>query len=216
MRRGTKKRDSRRGSIVVVSAPSGSGKSTLIRRLLAVDRSLRFSVSYTTRPPRPGERNGRDYFFVSPASFRRMARAGEFVEWAEIVGHSYGTAKRQVRAAEEQGKDLLLDIDVQGHRQVRSRLPEAVSVFLLPPSFKELERRLRHRHSDAPESIARRLANARREMPHWREYDFLVVNDRLREAIKVLKAIVEAARSRRVIQQAVAQRISKTFGGKKA
>jgi guanylate kinase len=213
---GIKKRGGRRGSIVIVSAPSGSGKSTLIRRLLASDRGLRFSVSFTTRLPRTGERNGRDYNFVSPARFRRMARAGEFVEWAEVVGHYYGTAKRQVHAAEEQGKDFLLDIDVQGHRQVRGRLPEAVSIFLLPPSFRELERRLRHRHSDAPQIIARRLANARREMRHWREYDFLVVNDRLPEAMRALKAIVEAARSRRAVQQAVAEKISKTFGGKKA
>lgn len=213
---GTKKRSGRRGSIVVVSAPSGSGKSTLIRRVLASDPALRFSVSYTTRAPRPGERNGRDYFFVSAARFRRMAAAGEFVEWAEVVGHYYGTAKRQILAAQAQGTDLLLDIDVQGHRQVRRRLPEAVSIFLLPPSFRELKRRLRHRHLDAPQVIRRRLANAKREMRHWREYDFLVVNDRLREAIKALQAIVQAARSRRLVQQAVAQGISKTFGGKKA
>ena len=211
-----KERSRRRGSVVIVSAPSGSGKSTLIRRLLASDAALRFSVSYTTRLPRPGEKNGRDYFFVSAARFRSMAAAGELVEWAEVVGHFYGTSKRQVRAAQRRGEDLLLDIDVQGHRQVRRRLPEAVSVFLLPPSFRELARRLERRHSDAPQVIRRRLANARREMRHWREYDFLVVNDRLPEAVQTLRAIVKAARCRRTIQHAVAQRISKTFGGNQA
>ncbi len=140
----------------------------------------------------------------------------EFLEWAEVVGHFYGTSKRQLQAAQARGVDLLLDIDVQGHRQVRGRLPEAVSVFLLPPSFRELERRLRRRHSDAPQVIRRRLANARREMRRWREYDFLVVNDRLPEAVQALKAIVKAARCRQTIQRTVARRISKTFGGKQA
>jgi guanylate kinase len=209
-------RPARAGSIVIVSAPSGSGKSTLIRRLLASDPGLRFSVSSTTRPPRAGERNGREYFFISAARFRKMAASGEFVEWAEVFGHFYGTSKRQLRAAQAQGKDLLLDIDVEGHRQVRRRLRDAVSVFLLPPSYRELERRLRRRHSDAPEVIARRLADARREMRHWREYDYLVVNSKLPEAVRALRTIVTATRFRRTVQRVVAERISKTFGGKKA
>ena len=146
----------------------------------------------------------------------RLAASGQFAEWANVFGHFYGTSNRQLRAAQTQGKDLLLDIDVQGHRQVRRRFPDAVSVFLLPPSYHELERRLRRRHSDAPEVIASRLANARRELGHWREYDYLVVNDKLPEAARALRGIVTASRFRRTVQRVVAQRISKTFGGKKA
>ena len=202
-----------RGSIIVISAPSGSGKSTLVRRLLACVPGLRFSVSYTTRPPRRGEKHGRNYFFVARREFRRMIAAREFVEWANVFGHLYGTSRRQLRAAQEAGQDILLDIDVQGHRQVRRRLPEAVSIFVLPPSYRELERRLRHRHSDAPEVIARRLNDARREIRHWPEYDYLVVNDRLGKAARALQAVVEAARFRRHVQRDRAKEIGKTFGG---
>jgi guanylate kinase len=204
---------SARGSIMVISAPSGSGKSTLVQRLLARVPGLRFSVSYTTRAPRRGEKHGREYFFVSRRAFRRMIAARELVEWATVFGHLYGTSRRQVREAQEAGQDILLDIDVQGHRHVRRRLPEAVSIFLLPPSFRELERRLRRRHSDAPEVIARRLDEARQEVRHWREYDYLVVNDRLSKATRALQAVVEAASLRRRIQQGRAGEIAKTFGG---
>jgi guanylate kinase len=202
-----------RGSIIVISAPSGSGKSTLVKRLLARVPGLRFSVSYTTRPPRRGEKHGRNYFFVARREFRRMIAAQEFVEWANVFGHLYGTSRRQLRAAQEAGQDILLDIDVQGHRQIRRRLPEAVSIFVLPPSYRELERRLRHRHSDAPEVIARRLNDARREICHWPEYDYLVVNDRLGKAARALQAVVEAARFRRYVQRDRAKEIGKTFGG---
>lgn len=197
----------------MVSAPSGAGKSTLIKRLLASVRGLKFSVSYTTRPPRADEKNGRDYFFVSRERFRRMIAAAEFVEWADVFGNFYGTSRRQLRAAQEAGRDVLLDIDVQGHRQVRKRLPEAVSVFVLPPSLQELGRRLRRRHSDAPEVITRRLKEARREIRHWPEYDYLVVNDRLPVATRALQAVVQAARLRRQVQQELAQQICETFGG---
>lgn len=202
-----------RGSIIVVSAPSGSGKTTLIKRLLAAIPGLKFSVSFTTRPARHGEKEGRDYFFVTRREFERMVEAGEFVEWAEVVGQFYGTARKQLRAAEDAGEDILLDIDVQGHRQVREKLPEAVSIFILPPSFPELERRLRRRRSDAPEVIERRLANARREIAHWREYDYLVVNNKLRSATRALRAVVESAKVRAQVQQARAQEITQTFGG---
>lgn len=202
-----------RGSIIVISAPSGAGKSTLVKQLLASLRDLKFSVSYTTRPPRPGERNGREYFFVTRERFKRMVAAEEFVEWADVFGHLYGTSRQQLRAAQEAGRDVLLDIDVQGHRQVRKRLPEAVSIFVLPPSFRELERRLRHRHSDAPEVIERRLNDARKETRHWPEYDYLVVNDRLPAATRALRATVEAARFRRQVQQERAKQICRTFGG---
>jgi guanylate kinase len=203
----------RRGSIIVISAPSGSGKTTLVKRLLAALPGLEFSISYTTRPPRHGEKDGRDYYFVSRREFRRMIADQEFLEWAEIVGHLYGTATKQLRAAQDAGEDILLDIDVQGHEQLRQKLPEAVSIFILPPSYQELERRLRRRRSDAPEVIERRLNNSRREIQHWAEYDYLVVNDRLTRATRALRAIVEAARSRRQVQEESAQEISQTFGG---
>jgi len=197
----------------VISAPSGAGKSTLVKSLIDSLPGLTFSVSHTTRPPRPGEKEGRDYFFVSPERFNQMVSAGEFVEWADVFGHLYGTSWKQVRAAEEAGEDLLLDIDVQGHRQVRQRLPEAVSVFVLPPSYRELERRLRRRHLDAPEVIVKRLAAARKEISHWPEYDYLVVNERLSRASRALRAVVLAARLRRENQRARVQEICTTFGG---
>jgi len=202
-----------RGSIIVISAPSGAGKSTLIKRLVAASPGLGFSVSYTTRPPRLGEKHGRDYYFVSERAFERMVRRGKFVEWADVHGHFYGTAGKQLQAAQEAGQDILLDIDVQGHQQVRKQLPEAVSVFILPPSFQELSRRLRHRHSDAPEEIERRLQKAREEIAHWSEYDYLVINDNLKEATHALRAIVRAARFRRPSQAGRVDKIIGKFGG---
>jgi guanylate kinase len=197
----------------VISAPSGAGKSTLVKRLLACCPGLMFSVSHATRRPRAGERNGREYFFVSAARFGQMIARNEFVEWAEVHGHLYGTSRAELGAAEATGRDILLDLDVQGHRQIKRRLPEAVSVFILPPSFEELEERLRRRHSDAPEVIAKRLADARQEVTCWSEYDYLVVNDRLPVATEALKSVVQAARYRRLCQQDRARKISETFGG---
>jgi len=202
-----------RGSILVISAPSGAGKSTLVKRLVAASPGLRFSISYTTRPPRATEKHGRDYFFVSRKVFEDMARRGEFVEWADVYGNLYGTAHKQLQAAQEAGQDILLDIDVQGHQQVRRRLPEALSVFILPPSFPELSRRLRDRRSDAPEEIERRLQMAREEIAHWPEYDYLVVNDNLENATQALRAIVLAGRLRRPSQAARVEKIIGTFGG---
>lgn len=202
-----------RGSILVISAPSGAGKSTLIKRLMAVSPSLCFSVSYTTRPPRAAEKDGRDYFFVSRRVFEKMISRGEFVEWADVFGHLYGTSRKQLQAAQAAGRDILLDIDVQGHRQVRQCLPEAVSVFILPPSFPELSRRLRDRHSDGPEEIERRLRTAREEIAHWPEYDYLVVNDHLGNAAAALRAIVRAARFRRLSQASRVKKIIGDFGG---
>jgi guanylate kinase len=202
-----------RGSIFVISAPSGAGKSTLIKRLIASTPGLAFSVSYTTRAPRAAEKHGRDYFFVSPKVFRGMVHRDEFVEWADVHGHFYGTAHEQLHAAQDAGQDILLDIDVQGHQQVRRRLPEALSVFILPPSFPELSRRLRDRRSDAPEEIERRLQMAREEIAHWPEYDYLVVNDNLENATQALRAIVLAGRLRRPSQAARVEKIIGTFGG---
>jgi len=199
--------------MVIISAPSGSGKSTLVRRLITSLPDLAFSVSYTTRPRRTGEKEGRDYFFVTRKRFERMIAAGDFIEWAEVFGHLYGTSKGQIEKALKAGRDVLLDIDVQGHQQVKQRLPEALSVFVMPPSFQELKRRLTHRHSDAPQVIERRLATARQEIAHWPEYDHLVVNDRLGPATQALRAIVRAGRFRRQNQAERAQEICKTFGG---
>jgi len=203
----------RRGNVIVISAPSGAGKSTLVKQLLASVPSLTFSISHTTRLPRPGEKDGRDYFFVTPARFQRMLAGREFVEWARVHDHLYGTSWRQLRDAQARGDDILLDIDVQGHAQVRRRLPYAISVFVLPPSFRTLDHRLRRRHSDAPEVIEKRLAVAREEICHWPEYDYLVVNDRLSRATAALRAVVIGARFRRQCQQARAEKICHTFGG---
>jgi guanylate kinase len=201
------------GSVIVISAPSGAGKSTLIGRLLQSLPGLMFSVSHTTRPPRPGEKDGREYFFVSEAQFQRMIAARRFVEWAKVYGNYYGTSLGELRHAQRAGRDILLDIDVKGHSQVKRKLPEAVSIFLLPPSFAELKRRLKHRHSDAPEVISRRLAQARVEVHRWEEYDYVVVNRELESAAAALQAIITAARHRREVQRKEILKISKTFGG---
>lgn len=180
---------------------------------MASTPGLCFSVSYTTREARAGEKEGRDYFFVSRKAFEGMARRGEFVEWANVYGHFYGTALKQLRAAQGEGKDIVLDIDVQGHEQVRKKLPEAVSVFIVPPSFEELARRLRDRCSDSEEAIERRLDTARGEIGHWREYDYLVVNNHLTEATRALQSIVRSARFRRASQAESMEEIIKHFGG---
>ena len=203
----------RLGSIFVISAPSGAGKTTLIHKLRASVRGLAFSVSYTTRPPRTGEKNGREYFFVSPEDFKRRKVQGEFVEWARVHNHFYGTSWHKLREAQGAGQDVLLDIDVQGHRKLRRRIPETVSVFVLPPSFAVLERRLRHRHKDTPEVIAERLAMSRKEVAHWKEYDYLIVNDRLSVAAEALRNIVLASRLRRQCQERRIKEITGTFIG---
>ena len=180
---------------------------------MAATPGLSFSVSYTTRAPRAGEKHGRDYFFVSPRTFKSMVRRGEFVEWAEVHGHFYGSAHKQLQAAQAAGKDILLDIDVQGHKQVLQQVPEAVSVFVLPPSFEELSRRLRDRHSNSQEDIERRLQTAREEITRWSEYEYRVVNDHLRDATRALRAIVQAARFRRPSQAGRVEKIIDKFGG---
>jgi guanylate kinase len=204
----------RASNIIVISAPSGTGKSTVVKRVVASVAGLGFAVSHTTRAPRPGEQNGREYFFVEPARFKRMVAAEDFVEWANVYGHLYGTTWNELRHTLEGGKDVVLDIDVQGHSQVRRRLPEALSVFLLPPSFTELARRLRRRHSDSAEVIESRLAMARKEISHWSEYDYLIVNDRISTAVQAVKTVVLAARFRRQRQQGLVEDIRKTFGGR--
>jgi guanylate kinase len=197
----------RAGNVIVISAPSGTGKTTVVKRVLASVAGLGFSVSHTTRPRRPGERHGREYFFVSRAHFQRMVAADEFAEWAEVHGNFYGTSWKALQNARARGKDAVLDIDVQGHGQVRRRLPDALSIFLLPPSLAELARRLRRRHSDAPEVIDNRLRAARQEIEHWSEYDYLVVNDRVSAAVRAVEMIVLAARLRRQNQHNLVEHI---------
>jgi guanylate kinase len=183
-----------RGILMVISSPSGAGKTTLAH-LLAEQERLEFSVSYTTRAPRPGEREGIDYKFVTEDEFSKMIERGEFAEWAVVHGSRYGTAVHTVNRALEDGKDYLFDIDYQGGAQIRRQWPdESVLVFILPPSMAELERRLRRRATDSPEAIERRLAMATRELEHYGEYDFLVVNDNLETALKELSSIYVAAR----------------------
>ena len=179
-----------RGRLFVVAAPSGAGKTSLVRALMERDPSLRFSVSYTTRPRRPAEEHGRDYFFVSREEFERMVEAGEFIEHARVFDNYYGTARQQVEQSLAAGQTLLLEIDWQGARQIRSAMPEAVTVFILPPSRAELERRLRGRGTDSEEVIQRRLRDAAGDMTHWPEFDHVVVNDDFGVALAELGDIV--------------------------
>jgi guanylate kinase len=183
----------RRGRLFVIAAPSGAGKTSLVRALMERVPALRFSISYTTRARRPTEVHGRDYFFVGPDEFSRMADAGEFLEHATVFDNSYGTSRDQVERSLSGGQDLILEIDWQGAAQVRRALPECVSIFILPPSRAELERRLRGRGTDAEAVIQRRLRDAASDMAHWREFDHVVVNDDFDRALHELEAIVAGA-----------------------
>ena len=180
-----------RGRLFVIAAPSGAGKTSLVRALMEREPGLRFSVSFTTRRQRPNEVHGRDYSFVSREEFDRMVAAGEFLEHATVFDNSYGTARRQVDDSLAAGQDLILEIDWQGARQIRRALPECRSIFILPPSRPELERRLRGRGTDAEEVIQRRLRDAAGDMGHWREFEFVVVNDDFERALGELQAIVQ-------------------------
>ncbi len=181
------------GVLFIVSSPSGGGKTTLIhetrRRLADWGRETYFSVSHTTRAPRPGEVDGRDYHFVDRATFDRMVHDGEFLEWAEYAGNLYGTARREVEGRLEAGVDVFLDIDVQGAQQVKTSIPEAVKIFIYPPSYPELKRRLKKRRQDPPEAIERRLRCALRELGVAGEFDYAIINDRLERAVEVMFGI---------------------------
>jgi guanylate kinase len=198
------------GIVLVVSAPSGTGKSTLLGRLMKKVGGVRFSVSFTTRPIRDGEENGRDYHFIGRERFEEMRAAGEFLEWAEVHGEYYGTARSQVQAILDGGQDVLLDVDVQGAEEVRRSIPEAALVFLLPPSYQQLHDRLRGRGTSA-EELLRRMKNARDEVKRAEQFDYLVVNDVLEEAAVLLEAIMLAERSRRVRRHATWDRVLSTF-----
>jgi guanylate kinase len=183
--------------VYIISAPSGSGKSTLVNRVRQIVPGLKFSISYTTRAPRAGEQKGREYYFVPRAEFEEMVRRDDFLEYADVFGNFYGTARRFLREAEQEGKDLLLDIDVQGAAQIKGKIPEAVSIFIMPPNRRELEKRLRARSTDKEDVIQRRLVTASREIENYSKYDYILVNDRLEESIEALKSILLAERLKR-------------------
>jgi len=189
------------GILYIISAPSGSGKSTLVNELRKFVPGLGFSISYTTRPPRGSEQNGREYHFISRQQFEEMIGRGEFLEHAEVFGNYYGTAKSVLEEARRRGNDVLLDIDVQGERQVKEKMPDAVSIFVLPPSRAELESRLRKRSISenvrSEEVIRRRLDTARREIENYPNYDYILVNDRLEQSVDRLQAIVLGERFQR-------------------
>jgi guanylate kinase len=184
------------GNLFIVAAPSGAGKTTLVGELLARDGLIELSVSYTTRPPRPGEVDGRHYRFVDVATFTAMRDRGEFLESAQVHGNYYGTSRRWLEERLRAGRDVLLEIDWQGARQVKALFPEAIGVFVLPPSYEELERRLRGRGQDQAAVIERRLTAAREEMQHVGEFEYVIINNELQEALADLSAVVRAARLR--------------------
>jgi guanylate kinase len=181
---------SERGRLYVVSAPSGAGKTSLLKALIAREPGIQFSVSYTTRKPRPNEVAGRDYHFVSAARFHEMAANNEFLEHAQVFDNCYGTGVRAVQEALANGELLLLEIDWQGARQVRARVPEACSIFILPPSRQALEQRLQGRSTDSDAVIRRRLQDAADDIGHWTEFNYVVINDRFEQALEDLRAIV--------------------------
>jgi len=191
----------RRGLMLIMSSPSGAGKTTISRMLLERDGHIRMSVSCTTRPPRPGEVDGQDYHFISQAQFDRMVENEEFLEWAVVFGHSYGTPKAQVKAGIKEGLDYLFDIDWQGTQQLYQKLErDVVRVFLLPPSIDELRRRLTGRGTDSTEVIAARMERARSEISHWDGYDYVVVNDDIEACFAKVQQILAAERMRRARQ----------------
>lgn len=188
----------RRGLMLVISSPSGAGKSTIARNILESGMDMRLSVSVTTRARRASEIDGRHYHFISMKEFERLRSTDALLEWAEVHGNFYGTPREAAENAMAQGQDMLFDIDWQGAQQLKEKMPaDVVSVFILPPSMEELQSRLNRRAEDSAEVIATRLKNAREEISHWREYDYVVVNDDLQRAFESVKAIIEAERLRR-------------------
>lgn len=201
----------RRGNLFVMSAPSGSGKTTLRQQLLSRLEDVIFSVSYTTRQQRPGEKDGSDYHFICREEFEAKIGRNEFLEWAKVHDHLYGTGRAETEVVRNEGKDILLDLDVQGADQVRRAQPEAVTIFVLPPSLKVLEQRLRGRRRDEPHEIEQRLATARREVSRYREYHYVIVNDDIERSAQLLQAIVVAERARPHLMDDEIQSVLKSF-----
>ena len=201
----------RRGLLFIVSAASGTGKTTLVERLVHAVSGLKMSRSYTSRPVRDGEHDGVDYNFITRDRFEQMARAGEFLEWADVFGNYYGTSAADSEACLARGEDVVLVIDVQGARQVRSRGIETVGIFVLPPSALILEQRLRGRSKDTEEQVRRRLEVARREVAEYAQYEYVVINDEVESAVDRLRAIVLAERARTRVMRPVAETITDTF-----
>ena len=193
------------GSLFVVSAPSGAGKTTLCQRLVSVDDGLRYSISYTSRPPREGEVHGRDYNFVSRPVFEEMIEQGRFVEWAEVYGNLYGTAREEVEGPINAGFDLLFDVDIQGGRKIKAAFSEAVLIFVAPPSLNELANRLKRRNKDSEEILQMRLKESKEELQAVWHYDYVVVNDQFEEALERMKAIITAERCRVVRRRNVVE-----------
>jgi guanylate kinase len=185
------------GLIFIISAPSGAGKTTLLRKVMRELPGLRFSVSYTTRPPRANEREGEDYHFISPSLFQKMVERNEFLEWAEVLGNRYGTARKNMDFLKSEGIDLILDIDTQGAKRVVEQIEPTVLIYVLPPSLESLQERLTKRGLDSPERIRFRLANAKRDMEEARWYHYVILNDRIEETVEKLKAIIIAERCRK-------------------
>jgi guanylate kinase len=185
------------GLIFIISAPSGTGKTTLLRRVMEELPGLRFSVSYTTRRPRANEKEGEDYHFISASLFQKMVDRNEFLEWAEVLGNRYGTAREILRLLKSEGIDLILDIDTQGAKRVVEQIETAILIYVLPPSLKSLQERLTKRGLDSPERIQFRLANAKRDMEEARWYHYVILNDRIEETVEKLKAIIMAERCRK-------------------
>jgi len=190
----------RRGLLIILSSPSGAGKSTLSRMLLEWDNSLQFSVSATTRDPRPGEEDGREYYFKTRGEFENMVASGDMLEHAEVFGNLYGSPREPIEAAVSAGKDVVFDVDWQGGQQIgeSTMSNDVVSIFILPPSIAELERRLNSRGQDSAEVVAKRMSEAKAEISHWREYEYLIVNDDLQASFETLKSILISERTKRI------------------
>ena len=201
----------RRGNLFVISAPSGSGKTTLVRRLLDTLDDVQFSISFTTRSVRGSERDGIDYHFITEESFRSKIEEGEFLEWAEVHGNLYGTSKIETEKIRTGGEDILMDVDVQGATQVRKAQPDAVTLFIMPPSFGVLEERLRGRRQDSDKVIEGRLVEARHEIHHYKDYDYVLVNDSVERTSELFKAIVLSERMRPHLLQDRIRPIVDTF-----
>lgn len=199
------------GNLFIISSPSGGGKGTLIREVLNSVPDVGYSVSFTTRQPREGEEDGRHYFFVTPQEFEKMREAGAFLEWAQVHGNFYATSREQVEKDISQGRDVILEIDVQGAANVKKLMPQAVGVFIMPPSFEVLSQRLQNRGSESSSDLAVRLLNSRREVERYREFDYLIVNDEVKRAATQLAAVFLAERARREQMEAAAQEILSTF-----